>query len=175
MQGMQLQGSRTMTLRALAAGLALIAPLALGAASQAAPAAPGSDLYRTVEALDGALFGAFNSCDLETMGAMVAEDLEFYHDRTGLQRGRGPFLDAIRNNICGKVRREPIAGAFEVYPLAGFGAVEIGAHRFCDARRFKVCDPAHSGDAKFVHVWQQTGAGWKLSRVISYDHLDRPD
>jgi hypothetical protein len=109
------------------------------------------------------------------MGEIVTEDLEFYHDRTGLERGRDRFVEAIRNNICGKVRRELITGTLEVYPLKGYGAVEIGTHRFCDARRFKVCDPQKSGDARFAMLWEQTEAGWKLSRVISYDHIDRPD
>lgn len=164
-----------MNLRALACGMTMIAPLCLPPAAQAAPATPDSELYRTVEGLDRTLFDAFNGCDLKVMGDIVTEDLEFYHDRSGLERGRAAFVDAIRNNICGKVRREMIAGTLEVYPLAGYGAVEIGSHRFCDARRFNPCDPAKSGDARFAMLWQKTDAGWKLSRVISYDHIDRPD
>ena len=162
-----------MILLSMAVGAFLAA--SLSSAALAAPAAHDSELYRTVAGLDTTLFDAFNGCDLKVMGDIVTEDLEFYHDRTGLERGRGPFVEAIRNNICGKVRRELIAGTLEVYPLADFGAVEIGTHRFCDARRYKVCDPQKSGDAKFAMIWQKTAAGWKLSRVISYDHVDRPD
>jgi ketosteroid isomerase-like protein len=164
-----------MNIRALILATSLAAPLGLAAPAIAAPAAPDSELHRTVQRLDRTLFDAFNGCDLKVMGDMVTEDLEFYHDRTGLERGRAAFVEAIRNNICGKVRREPILGTLEVYPLAGYGAVEIGSHRFCDARRFKVCDPQKSGDARFTMLWRKTDAGWKLSRVISYDHLDRPD
>jgi hypothetical protein len=159
----------------LLAGLALVPALALPLTAQADPAAPDSELYRTVAGLDTTLFDAFNGCDLKVMGDIVTDDLEFYHDRTGLERGRGPFIESTRKYICGKVRRELIAGTLEVYPLKGFGAVEIGSHRFCDARRFNPCNPAKSGDAKFAMIWQQTEAGWKLSRVISYDHIDRPD
>lgn len=162
-----------MTVRNLLASLALVPSLALSHAAQADPATPGSELYRTVAGLDTKLFDAFNGCDLKVMGDIVTDDLEFYHDRDGLERGRGLFVEAIRKNICGKVRRELIA--LEVYPLADFGAVEIGTHRFCDVRRFNPCVPAKSGDAKFAMIWQKTAAGWKLSRVISYDHIDRPD
>ncbi len=61
---------------------------------------------------------------------MVVDDLEFYHDKSGLMVGKQPFLVAIKNNICGKVTRELVKGSLEVYPLKGYGAVEIGVHRF---------------------------------------------
>ena len=68
---------------------------------------PASDpLYQTVAGLDSELFSAYNNCQLDKLGALVAEDLEFYHDKTGLAVGRQPFIDAIRNNICGKIHRE---------------------------------------------------------------------
>lgn len=43
-------------------------------------AARDSELYREVAALDTAVFDAFNRCDLDTLGAYFAEDVEFYHD-----------------------------------------------------------------------------------------------
>ena len=67
------------------------------------PAAEQAELTRTVAALDTKLFDAYNHCDLKTLGEMVTEDLEFYHDQTGLMVGKAPFLAAIQNNICGKV------------------------------------------------------------------------
>src|SRR5581483_9590207 len=91
-------------------------------------------LLETVAGLDAGLFDAYNRCDLEKLGSYVADDLEFYHDRTGLSRGRQVFLDSIRNNICGKVHRDLIPGSLEAYPLNGYGAVEIGDHIFCDSR-----------------------------------------
>jgi hypothetical protein len=134
------------------------------------PSVTQAQLLATVTALDAQLFGAYNSCDLGKLGALVAADLEFYHDKTGLSRGREPFLAAIKDNICGKVHRELVPGTLEVYPLAHYGAVEIGAHVFCDPRQVTHCDPAKSGIAKFVMLWQHTGEGWQLTRVISYDH-----
>ncbi len=53
--------------------------------------APSDDLYQTVAGLDKALFDAYNTCDLDKLSSMVAEDLEFYHDKTGLSVGRKVF------------------------------------------------------------------------------------
>jgi hypothetical protein len=152
----------------------LLAPALLISALAAAEEGPAgvaqAELVRTVTRLDTQLFDAYNRCDLEKLGALVAADLEFYHDQTGLSRGREAFLEAIRNNICGKVHRELVPGTLEVYPLAHYGALETGAHVFCDPRQSARCDPAKSGSAKFVMLWQQNGSTWQLTRVVSYDH-----
>jgi ketosteroid isomerase-like protein len=128
-------------------------------------------LFNAIQAQDKRLFDAYNSCDLKTLGDMVSEDLEFYHDQTGLSRGRQAFVDAIRTNICGKTHRELVPGTMEVYPLKTYGAAEIGDHVFCPAATPLTCNPKTSGMAKFTMLWQQTDAGWKLTRVISYDHV----
>jgi hypothetical protein len=93
-------------------------------------AAPPDELFRTIASLDGAVFDAYNRCDLEKFGTFFTDDLEFYHDRTGLTRSRQSVVEAVKNNICGKVCRELVPGTLEVYPLDGYGAVEIGVHRF---------------------------------------------
>ena len=87
-------------------------------------------LYLTVAALDTNLFDAINRCDMKAVDSMCADDEEFYHDQNGLMVGRQNIVDAIKNNLCGKVTRQLVAGALEVYPLNGYGAVEIGVHRF---------------------------------------------
>ncbi|MES1242698.1 MAG: nuclear transport factor 2 family protein [Acidobacteriota bacterium] len=127
-------------------------------------------LFQTISSLDAEMFGAYNTCDLEKLGTFFTEDLEFYHDQTGLDRGRQSLVDAVKKNICGKVRRELIEGTLEVYPLKNYGAVEIGEHRFCDSRVNKTCGEK-SGVAKFVMLWQNTDGVWKITRVISYDHV----
>jgi hypothetical protein len=96
---------------------------------------------------------------------MVSDDLEFYHDQTGLSVGKEPFLAAIKQNICGKVQRELLSGTLEVYPLKGYGAVEIGIHRFRHPENAE-----NVGDAKFVMLWQNKDGVWKVTRVISYNH-----
>jgi ketosteroid isomerase-like protein len=129
------------------------------------PAAEQAELTQTVMTLDTKLFDAYNRCDLKTLGAMVSDDLEFYHDQTGLMVGKAPFLQASQNNICGKVQRTLVPGSLEVYRLKGYGAVEIGVHRFHHPG-----DPGPGGEAKFVQVWQNKEGVWKVTRVISYDH-----
>jgi ketosteroid isomerase-like protein len=148
-------------------GLCLVVGLAVPCFAQApVPAAEQAELTRTVAALDTKLFDAYNHCDLKTLGAMVSDDLEFYHDQTGLAVGRAPFLDSIQKYICGKVQRTLVPGSMEVYRLKGFGAVEIGVHRFRQ--------PGHpeegEGEAKFVSIWKNADGVWTLTRVISYDH-----
>ncbi len=122
------------------------------------------ELTRAITALDKQLFDAYNTCNIEKLGTFVTDDLEFYHDKTGLAIGKQPFLDAIKKNICGKVTRELVPGSLEVYPLHGYGAVEIGLHRFHHPGDSDV------GEAKFVQLWQYKDGAWRISRVISYDH-----
>jgi hypothetical protein len=37
------------------------------------------------------------------MSSLVSDDLEFYHDKTGLSVGKQVFIEGIKNNTCGKV------------------------------------------------------------------------
>jgi len=122
-------------------------------------------LFQTVRSLDTQLFDAYNHCDLATISSLVSDDLEFYHDKTGLSVGKQVFIEAIENNICGKVTRELVVGSLEVFPLANYGAVETGVHRFHHPG-----DATNVGEAKFVHIWHNTEGKWVVTRVISYDH-----
>ena len=118
-----------------------LAPSSARSQSSAAP----DPLFKTIQSLDTKLFDAYNHCDLTTLASLVSENLEFYHDKTGLARGRHSFIDSIKNNICGKVTRELVPGTLQVYPLAHYGAVEIGTHRFHH--------PGHDdevGEAQFI-------------------------
>jgi len=127
------------------------------AQSNAAP----EDLFKTIQALDMRLFDAYNHCDLTTISSLVAEDLEFYHDKTGLARGRQSLVDGIKNNICGKVTRELVPGTLQVDPIANYGAV----HRF-----YHPGDANNVGEAQFVTLWQHKDSGWQVTRAISFDH-----
>jgi hypothetical protein len=152
--------------------LSLSLLIGFAAVPAAAGDAPDTALRETIAALDAKLFDAYNRCDLDALSAIVADDLEFYHDVTGLSRGREPFIAAIKNNICGKVHRDLVAGTMEVYPLAHYGAVEIGEHVFCDPRQTPVCDPKTAGIAKFVTIWRLQDGGWQVTRVISFNHVN---
>jgi hypothetical protein len=122
-------------------------------------------LFKTIQSLDTQLFDAYNHCDLTTISSLVADDLEFYHDKTGLARGRQALVDGIKNNICGKVTRELVPATLQVDPIANYGAVEIGVHRFHH--------PGHDdevGEAQFIMLWQNKDGAWQITRVISFDH-----
>jgi ketosteroid isomerase-like protein len=125
------------------------------------------ELNKVVAALDAALFDSYNRCDLEKNATFFADDVEFYHDQGGVTLGKEKLVESIKKNICGKVTRELVAGSLQVYPMKGYGAVEMGVHRFHH--------PGHDdtegvGEAKFIHLWRYKDGAWKITRVISYDH-----
>lgn len=152
---------------------ALLAGPALPLAAQERDAAPApAELARTLAALDGALFDSFNRCDLEKFASFFVEDVEFYHDKGGLTLSRKSLVESIRNNICGKVRREVVAASVEAHPIPGYGAVQIGTHRFYESDGKQGGGPV--GVAKFIHLWQHKDGAWKITRVISYDHGPAP-
>jgi len=94
---------------------------------------------------------------------LIAEDLEFYHDQGGLSTSKADILAAMKTNICGKVRRELVAGSIEVSPIPGFGAVQLGMHKFYNNQE----PEAISKPSRFVTLWKQTGDTWQMTRVIS--------
>ena len=148
-----------------------------GTANASAMTAPGNDnpdkmsrdeLFRTIQKLDAELFDAYNRCELEKFGSFFPEHLEFYHDQGGLvATTREQLVAAVKQNICGKVHRELVKGTLEVYPMKGYGAVELGTHRFSHPGI-----DSDEGDAKFVHLWKYENGKWFVTRVISYDHND---
>jgi len=104
---------------------------------------------------------------MKTFDSFWADDAEFYHDKGGLMVGRQNIVESVKNNLCGKVKRELVPGTLEVYPMNGYGAVEIGVHRFLHPWEQ---DHGVIGEAKFIHLWQYKDGTWKMTRVISYDH-----
>ena len=126
-----------------------------------------AELDKAIAALDASLFDAYNRCDLDKFASFFVDDVEFYHDQGGVTLGKVALTDAIKKNICGKVTRELVPGTLQVYPMKGYGAVEMGVHRFHH--------PGHDdaegvGEGKFVHLWQYKDGAWKITRAISYNH-----
>ena len=124
-----------------------------------------SDLFKTIASLDRAVFDAYNTCDLEKFASFFVDDVEFYHDKGGLTPGRQRLVESVKNNICGKVRRELVPTTLEVYPMDGYGALQTGSHVFCEMAS-KRCE----GIARYIHLWQRKDGAWKITRVMSYDH-----
>jgi ketosteroid isomerase-like protein len=156
--------------------LLVLSLLALGivrvdAQSPPSTISPDAELFRTIASLDNALFDSFNRCDLEKFDTFFADDVEFYHDQDGLSVGKRHLTESIKKNICGKVRRELVPGKLEVYPLHGYGAVEIGVHRF---HHPGAEDKEPVGEGKFIHLWAYKDGAWKITRVISFEHRALP-
>ena len=126
-----------------------------------------SALHAEVVRLDDRLSAAFNAHDLDRLMALFSPDLEFYHDADGLQsfaESKAGFGGLFAQN--NGIKRQLVGGTLRVFPIAKYGALELGAHRFChDENGKNVC-----GTFQFVHVWRQQGADWKIARVISYGH-----
>jgi ketosteroid isomerase-like protein len=160
----------------LAASLATLALMPMGSAQTAGPAQTRQQ-FDEVVAADQALFSAFfDRCDTAALATMVTDDFEMFHDKNGFTAKSGKeFLDAI-SGTCARqktgedyrARREVVAGSLKVYPLNNYGAIEVGVHRFFQLSPGK---PEKLVEvSQFTHVWKKEESGWKLSRVLSYDH-----
>jgi len=121
------------------------------------------ELYATIIALDSVFFTAYNNCDLQTQDKLISEDLEFYHDQGGLNTSKSDLMAAMEKNICGKVKRELVKGSIEVSEIPGFGAAQIGMHKFYNNQE----PNAISKPSRFVTLWKKTDKSWQMTRVIS--------
>ncbi len=126
-----------------------------------------AELNRTVAALDAALFDSYNHCDLQKFASFFVDDVEFYHDQGGVTLGKLALTESVKKNICGQTTRDLVPGTLQIYYMKGYGALEVGVHRFHH--------PGHEdtigiGEGKFIHLWQYKDGAWKITRVISYDH-----
>ena len=160
----------------IAAGFLLLVVTAPSFAQRAGPAQTQA-LHDEIAAADQALFSAFfDRCDVETLKTMVTDDLEMFHDKNGYMTMSGKeFIDGIVASCARqktgedyRARRELVAGTLRVYPLNNYGAVETGMHRFYQLLPGK---PEKLVEvSQFTHVWKKEESGWKLARVLSYDH-----
>jgi len=125
------------------------------------------DLYDTIAHMDSVLFNAYNAHNLDKVKTLFTDDLEFYHDLGGLTN-YAQNMEAFKENFAKNngLRRELVPGSLEVYPIKDYGAIEIGAHKFCHTENGK----QDCGTFKFVMVWQKKNGKWKISRVVSYGH-----
>ena len=126
------------------------------------------ELDKAITALDAKLFDAYNHCDLATFRSLVADDVEFYHDQGGLTLGGDKLTDSVKNNICtGDTQRVLVPGTLKIYYMKGYGAIEMGVHRFLHPKTETVNG---TGEGSFVHLWRYKDGAWKVTRVLSYDH-----
>ena len=146
----------------------LFMAMAVFSDAQAQKDSPANEaLYKEIAHLDSVLFNAFNTRDTNTFKNIFSKDLEFFHDKGGLTNYEYTInslrTTALKNN---GLRRDLVKGSLEVYPIPGYGAMEIGSHTFCHLENGK----QDCGTFKFVQIWQYKNGEWKISRVVSYGH-----
>ncbi|MFP3598644.1 nuclear transport factor 2 family protein [Chryseobacterium sp. SIMBA_029] len=133
--------------------------------------ASADQLYKDVAKADSLLFSAFNNCDSVAYRKFLKDDIEFYHDLGGLNVGADYEMRSIKE-MCARgnhIRRELIKSSLEIYPIKGYGAVEMGVHTFYHTNKGQTQEKV-SGTYKFVQLWQFIDETWKLAKVISYSH-----
>ncbi|MCC6411096.1 MAG: nuclear transport factor 2 family protein [Saprospiraceae bacterium] len=131
-----------------------------------------SDVLR----LDSLFWQAYNRCDVPQMMSMFTEDIEFYHDKGGPTLGLAKFTQSTEKNLCGnpnfRIYREALPGTVKVFPMHNqgvlYGAILSGEHVFYISENGG--KPVLDGQALFTHLWRITDQGWKMSRVLSYNH-----
>lgn len=155
-----------LSLPILAHGSESSMPVAASAVAATIPADP-TVLRELVADLDRQMFAAYNAHDVDGLMSMFAADLEFYHDNGGLlgwEQVKAGFTSVFANNK--DIRRELVPGTLEVYPIKDYGAIQIGAHRFCHTEDGK----ADCGTFRFVQLWRFKDGAWKVARDVSFGH-----
>jgi len=139
-------------------------------------APPSPKVVAVLVEKDRQLFDAVFGCKLDVLATLVADDFEFIHDKWGRTADSGAaFMQGMRDNCKAqetgqnfRARRELVEGSLRVYMLNGFGAMQMGEHRFYALQPGQPDRLTEAG--KFIDVWRQIDGDWKLARVISYDH-----
>lgn len=127
-------------------------------------------LRDTILALDSGLFTAFNNCDISAWRSYLAVDIEFYQDNDDVSMTRAElepsFLARCGDNVS-SLTRELLSESVEVHSIQGYGAVQLGRHRFwvrsADLGRRLASTPS------FVHLWRRSSDGWQITRVTATD------
>ena len=135
-----------------------------------------AELFQTLKAQDSLLFNVgFNTCDIGQFEMLMSKDMEFYHDQSGITGSKAAFITGVKDGLCKldyKARRELVEGSLQVFPMNSsgtlYGAIQTGQHRFY--AKYPDKEEVLTSAAKSTHLWQLEEGGWKLTRVLSYDH-----
>jgi hypothetical protein len=138
------------------------------------------NLRATILRSDSLFWKTYNECNIDENARYFTNDILFYHDKGGVTKGYEALKNALKNNICGnphqKVRREPVAGTVNVFPMRTgteiYGAILSGEHYFYISQDGK--PEKREGLANFTHLWLLENNEWKMSYVLSYNHRPAP-
>ena len=126
-------------------------------------------LFNIIAHQDSVMFNAFNNRKLDVMKTLFTPDVEFYNDGkgvTGYEATMAGFKGIFENKQAADLRRDLVKESLEVYPMPGYGAIEMGTHVFTHTENGQKI----IGTMKFVHIWQLKDGQWKVARVVSVGH-----
>ena len=123
------------------------------------------DLLKTeIIKMDSLLFDvAFNQCDAALFKKIIADDIEFYDDRNGLNVSKGNEIKTLAEKCARPDKLTRKLNSCNIDKLGDFGAVQLGEHTF-------LLNDVPVGTGKFIHIWERKDNDWKLKRVVSYEH-----
>lgn len=139
-------------------------------------AAGADSLETTVLQRDKQFWQAYNTCNVSEIRNYFTNDMEFYHDKSGLTSSLETFMKSISDNLCKanrpELQRKAIEDSIKVFPLNHYGAIISGKHSFYRVENgHQILDSV----AQFTHIWRNSDGVWKMSRVLSYDHQPPPE
>ncbi len=141
-----------------------------------ATARPG--LVDEIRQADAEFFQAFfDTCDIATVRRYIADDFEMIHDKGGFVSRSGAEFVRVTEDKCKRQAdgndflsaRKLVPESLRVYPIQDNGAIETGTHTFYAVKAGEPDRLTETG--QFTHFWKQENGQWKLSRVLSYDHV----
>jgi Domain of unknown function (DUF4440) len=123
-----------------------------------------ASLKKEILKMDSLLFDvAFNQCDTVLFKKILADDIEFYDDRSGLNNSKQVEINSLIEKCARPQKLTRKLNSCTIDKLGDFGAVQLGEHTF-------YIGDIDVGTAKFVQIWERKGGGWVVKRIVSYEH-----
>jgi hypothetical protein len=114
--------------------------------------------------MDSLLFTvAFNECKTDLFKKIIADDIEFFDDRSGLNNSKEHEIKTFNEKCARSEKVTRKLNSTTIDKLGDFGAVQLGDHTF-------LVDGVPVGTAKFIHIWERKNNDWVLKRIVSYEH-----
>ena len=106
---------------------------------------------------------ALKRCDEANYKKIIADDVEFYDDRFGLNISKSNEIKSFTEKCERSEKMTRKLNYCNVDKLGDFGALQTGEHTF-------LLNDVPVGPGKFIHIWERKDNEWQLKRVVSYGH-----